>query len=54
MKLSEAESNRLFMQYLETALIEFESPHNMNEYERLDVYRKAFNKVVGDRINSEE
>ena len=53
MKITEKELDRMFTQYLENALIEFEAPHNMDESERLDVYRKAFHKVVKNKIEKE-
>lgn len=53
MKILDIELNKLFMQYLDAALAEFESPHSMSDYERLDVYRRAFKKVVSNRINLE-
>ena len=54
MKITEKELDRMFTQYLENALIEFEAPHNMNETERLDVYRKAFHKVVKNKLEKKE
>ena len=39
------------MLYLEFALIKFESPHKMTEYERLEVYRKSFYEVVSEFVN---
>lgn len=48
--LSKTETEKMFTQYLEYALIEFEEPHNMSETERLDVYRQAFHKTVNSKV----
>lgn len=48
------ELDKLFLLYLEEALCIFEEPHNYNNAERLDQYRKAFHKVVGDALKEKE
>lgn len=38
--------DRLFSLYLEECLIVFEASHDFSNEERLDVYRKAFSKII--------
>ena len=54
MKISETELDKLFTLYLDTALVEFETPHSKTELEILEVYRNSFNKVVGDYFDKGE
>lgn len=50
MEISEKDLDSMFMQYLDIALGEFEQPHSMTDTERLDVYRRAFKKVIRDKF----
>ena len=45
------EIDRYFTQYLESALSEFEQPHEHNDFSRLDIYNTAFREVVGMILN---
>jgi len=38
------------MLYLDIALGDFEQPHSMTNAERLNVYKRAFKKVVMDKF----
>lgn len=54
MSITNEEIDRMFLQYIETALIEFEQPHQKSEGEILDVYRRAFRKVLQGTIKTAE
>lgn len=44
----------MFMLYLDEALVLFDEPHQFTNEKRLDKYRTAFRKVVGDAFKSAE
>lgn len=46
--------DELFMLYLDEALVLFDEPHTCTNAERLDRYRQAFRKVVGDAFKKED
>lgn len=46
--------DKLFMLYLDEALVTFEQPHNCDDAQRLDFYQAAFRSVVGSALQNTE